>query len=228
MTPPLAHYLEKQPVFSCMSRVQQEKATLAAIHKHYQSGDFMVLAGDEWPYIFLVVEGSICALKESTEGRSLRVAELGEGELFWGLAFFEEGVPNPVSLQINRSCSAYLWKKDDLLPLLLENGKSTWELSRLMMSRMLYASEVIEGLAFQPVAGRLARLLMDIPNQETPGPIARSLTLDDMAARIGSTREVVCRFLQRFADSGLIKITRTEFEITDQAGLKEMAQKVKP
>jgi hypothetical protein len=48
-----------------------------------------------------------------------------------------------------------------------------------------------------------------------------------MAARIGSTREMVCRLLQRFADQELIKITRTEFEITDRERMLEMMQKVR-
>jgi DNA-binding transcriptional regulator LsrR (DeoR family) len=48
-----------------------------------------------------------------------------------------------------------------------------------------------------------------------------------MAARIGTTREMVCRLLQRFADQELIKITRTEFEITDLDRLIVMMQKVR-
>jgi len=75
------------------------------------------------------------------------------------------------------------------------------------------------------VAGRLARLLMDYPGRTASGPISRSLTLDNMAARIGTTREMVCRLLQRFADDEVIKITRTEFEITDRERLVKMTQK---
>jgi hypothetical protein len=37
----------------------------------------------------------------------------------------------------------------------------------------------------------------------------------------------VCRFLQRFADENLIKITRTEFEITNRERLADIAQKTK-
>jgi CRP-like cAMP-binding protein len=99
-------------------------------------------------------------------------------------------------------------------------------MSRLMVLRMLRASEIVEELAFQPVAGRLARLLIGYPGQDgSSGPVTRSLTLDNMAARIGSTREMVCRLLQRFADDDLITITRTEFEITNRDGLLKMMQK---
>jgi hypothetical protein len=45
------------------------------------------------------------------------------------------------------------------------------------------------------------------------------LTLDDMATRIGTTREMVCRVLYRFADKKLINVTRTEFVLTDRDGL---------
>ena len=133
----------------------------------------------------------------------------------------------PVALKVDQQSSLYLWTREQVLPILSSNGLMSYELCRLMVSRMLRASEIVEELAFQPVAGRLARLLIDYPGQATSGPIARSLTLDDMAARIGSTREVVCRFLQRFADEDLIKITRTEFEITDHERLMGIVRKVR-
>jgi CRP-like cAMP-binding protein len=54
--------------------------------------------------------------------------------------------------------------------------------------------------------------------------IGRHLTLDEMAARIGTTREMVCRALYRFADKRLIDVTRTEFVLTDEAGLGKLAE----
>jgi len=41
--------------------------------------------------------------------------------------------------------------------------------------------------------------------------IERLLTLGEMAARIGTTREMVCRVLYRFADKNLINVARAEF-----------------
>ncbi len=219
--------LVQHPLFSCLTPEEQETLARQAIRRNFSAGEVASRAGDIWAYLFLVREGSVQAIKESREGRSLVVAEIGAGEIFWGLAFFQDDTPNPVSLQFSRPSCLWLWQRATILPILLENGHFTWELSRLMVGRMLRASEVIEGLAFQPVAGRLAHLLMDYPGKADSGPTARSLTLDDMAARIGSTREMVCRLLQTFADQNLIKITRTDFEITDRDALAGMAQKVK-
>ncbi|MFH1632698.1 MAG: helix-turn-helix domain-containing protein [Chloroflexota bacterium] len=52
--------------------------------------------------------------------------------------------------------------------------------------------------------------------------MARDLTLDEMAARIGSTREMVCRALYRFADDEMIQITHTEFVFTNREKLAKL------
>ncbi len=221
----LSDLLKKSPVFSGLDAAGLDWLAGVAILKRYQPGEFLAYVGDCWPYLFLVAEGSLKAVKDSSEGRSLVVTELGAGEIFWGLAFFQDGLPNPVSLQVSRPAVIYLWQRDTILPFLLENGHLTWELSRLMVSRMLYASEVIEGLAFQPVAGRLARLLLEqYPADQISGE--RHLTLDEMAARVGTTREMVCRILYKFAEQGAIQINRTEFIFKDRGLLEEQTRRL--
>jgi CRP-like cAMP-binding protein len=110
---------------------------------------------------------------------------------------------------------------------MIENGQFTWDLAQLMVERMMLASQILEELAFQPVAGRLAHLLLDQFKDQSGDILSRDLTLDDMAARIGSTREMVCRHLYHFADKGVIEINRTEFKITDRSTLELMAGKGK-
>lgn len=216
--------LQDHPVLkNCRPEVRSRLAGLA-VKKQYQADETLVLAGDPWPYLFLVAEGCVSALKESHDGRSLVLVQLGQGELFWGLSFFQDDLANPVTLQSSLPSTIYLWSREQILPLLLENGSLTWELASLMVQRMLHASDVIEGLAFQPVAGRLARLLLDHFTVAGEPAIKRSLTLDEMAARVGTTREMVCRALYRFADRDLIEVTRTEFVLTDRKGLTRLAE----
>lgn len=219
--------LKQNPVFTRLNTEEQDKLLGWALIRHYQKGQYLTHAGDIWPYIFFLSKGSVIAVKESLEGRRLVATSFIAGEVFWGVSFFHPELPMPVALKVDQQSIVLLWSREQILPIILENGQIAWELSRLMVSRMLRASEIVEELAFQPVAGRLAKLLIEFPGQAPSGPISRSLTLDNMAARIGSTREMVCRLLQRFADQEMIKITRTEFEITDRERLAEMMQKVR-
>ncbi len=182
------------------------------------------MQGDVWPYLFLVAEGEVDAFKVSGEGRNLLVTTFGAGELFWGLAFFQEGAPLLATLEAHVPSLVYLWPRKYIEPVFIEHGRMSWELCRLMIQRMQRASAIVEELAFQPVSGRLARLLLDDFESAGDAAIARHLTLDEMAARVGTTREMVCRALYRFADKNLIDVTRTEFALTDKDGLRRVAE----
>jgi CRP-like cAMP-binding protein len=158
------------------------------------------------------------------EGRNLIVTTFSPGDIFWGMAFFYDQMPQPVSLMAETETVIHQWPIDFLRPMFQEEAALSWELTRLMIMRMLTASEILEEIAFLPVAGRLAKLLMEFKPAKPEETLSRSLTLDDMAARIGSTREMVCRFLHRFADDGIIDITRTEFRIADPERLSDLSK----
>lgn len=217
--------LRVNSIFAAFSPSEVDELVRLASARSYQKGEKVILYGDVWPYLFLVESGVIEAMKESPEGRNLHVGCFGKGEIFWGLAFFHENAPMPVTLDVREASLLYLWSRDSILPILLRNGQASWELSRLMADQMQHASELVEGLAFHPVAGRLARLLLDHFAQAGDSSISRHLTLDEMAARVGTTREMVCRALYNFSDKKLIEVTRTEFVLTDRAGLSQLVER---
>lgn len=216
----LAEILKDNAFFSQLKEHEILEVEAASRYRTYQRGEILVHQGDIWPFLFLVVEGEINAVKESIEGRELIAATIGPDDIFWGLAFFIQDAPMPVLLQINSTAKVYLWDRADLVPVIRKNGGLAWKLCLKMINRMQLASAIVEDLAFQPVMSRLAGLLIDISEDADGDVIARQLTLDEMAARIGSTREMVCRHLYRFAENGLIEISRTEFKIKDREKLR--------
>jgi CRP/FNR family transcriptional regulator len=219
--------LLQNSIFSMLDQPDLDLLSASMQSRHYAEGEWIVQHGDVWPHLFLIRSGEVTAMKESFEGRSLILATFKAGDIFWGLAFFLEDAPMPASLLASKDSEILICKREDIVPLLLKNGSLSWELSRLMIRRVQLASDIVEQLAFHPIAGRLARLLIESVGEDHQKTIPRNLTLNEMAARIGTTREVVCRFLHRFSDQGLIEITRTEFSVTDQNGLKDLAQHFK-
>jgi CRP-like cAMP-binding protein len=219
--------IRQNRIFSHLDEGDLNKILARSHQRRFQSGEWIVHHGEVWPNLFFIHSGQVTAIMESPEGRSLTLATIEAGEVFWGLAFFIENAPMPAGLKATQDCEIRQWSRDDLRPFIIENGQLSWELSCLAIRRVRFASEIVEKLAFQPVAGRLARLLLDQSGDKSSAQLPRDLTLDEMAARIGSTREVVSRFLHRFADDGLINITRTEFSVTDHQKLDDLAQKVK-
>ena len=220
----LLNLLKKNPVFGFLTEDDMNLMARQSLSRQYDKGEKVILYGEVWPYLFLVGKGSIEAVKESGEGRTLMINAFLIGNIFWGLAFFQENAPMPVTLEARESSELSLWPREMMMPILERNGRVAWELSCLMAGRMQRASEIVEELAFHPVAGRLARLLLDHFESAGDSAISRYLTLDDMAARIGSTREMVCRALYSFSDKKLIEVTRTEFVLTDREGLSQVSR----
>jgi len=216
--------LNAHPVFTSLDEKDRSLVAKWAVKRELKKSERLVMQGDVWPYLFLVAQGEVDAVKVSSEGRNLLVTTFGTGELFWGLAFFQEEAPLLATLEAHVPSLVYLWHRQYIEPFFIEHGRMSWELCRLMIQRMQRASAIVEELAFQPVAARLAKLLLDNFENAGEAAVSRHLTLDEMAARIGTTREMVCRALYRFADKKLIDVTRTEFVLTDKNGLRQIAE----
>jgi CRP-like cAMP-binding protein len=217
--------ISTHPVFASLDQRDLNALTMSAMIRTLDEGEFLVHQEVVWPFLFFVVDGEIQAVKESQEGRVLIATSIQPGEIFWGLGFFIDQAPMPVALQANQKSTLLIWERAGLMPIIQKNGAMSWSICQIMIRRMQVASGVVEELAFQPVVSRLAGLLLDVFGDAEGEFVSRELTLDDMAAHIGTTREVVCRHLYRFAERGAIEIRRTELKLHDRGLLKDHASR---
>lgn len=80
--------------------------------------------------------------------------------------------------------------------------------------------ETISDFAFQPVTNRLAKLLLEqVPASETS---ARDLTLDQIASRVASSPEVVCRTLYQLQRDGMLQVARASITLHDRTALERL------
>lgn len=221
----LIDWISRNKVLSALPLTSREFLVNHASLRNLTKGQILVLSGEVWPYLLLVTEGKVQAIKESSEGRSLVVGTFLPADIFWGLAFFDEESPMPVTLIATERTSLYLWNRDILVPVLQRESEVSWRLCLMMIERMKQVSMIVEEMAFQSVDRRLARLLLDHFTDSENDLMERHMTLDEMAAQIGTTREMVCRMLYRFSNNEMIQVTRTEFVLTDREKLRYLADR---
>lgn len=158
----------------------------------------------------------------SPEGRRQVVFKLNPCEVVWGHSVVDN-LPMPASLEVREDAVLYLWERETILPILLRNAEAAWDVSLILTQYMRRVREVVYGFAFHPVAGRLARLLLSHYTHVDGKSAPRDLSLDQMADTVGTTRELVSRTLHRFADEGLIQISRMELAFLDRVKLESLA-----
>jgi CRP/FNR family transcriptional regulator len=84
--------------------------------------------------------------------------------------------------------------------------------------------KIVEELSFFQVTNRLARLISQLPSEQLVGDREERLTQDELAARLGTVREVVARALRELERSGAIEVQRRQIRVADEKILREWAQ----
>ncbi len=121
----------ENPLFSKLDAGQLEELNKLSISRSYPKDQWITHYGSDWPHLFLVEEGQVTALKESSGGRSLVVTSLEKGDVFWGTGFFKEGMGMPVALVANQETRLRLWSRERLQPFMINNGQFTWDLDSI-------------------------------------------------------------------------------------------------
>lgn len=217
--------LSQAPVFRKINQDHLEELRKLATRQDLKKNQIICSSNENFPYVLLIDKGSLRILKESDKGQSLIVRTLKAGDIFWGHAVVDGG-PTPGTLKAaEANTRIYLWHKEHLLPILKQNPDALWEVSGILMQRMREASFTIDQLAFEDVLTRLAHLIITEYHKAGNKPkLRRSLTLEQMAAMIGTSPEVVCRLLYRIDEEGVIDINRNELFIKDIKKLSSLAK----
>ena len=220
----LHQQLAQATVFEKLPPKEIDLLVRNSIMKRLHRGDVLCHQGDDWSYAALVARGELRWAILSISGREQVLFRVESGRTFWAHALFD-GEPMPASLTASKASLVYLWPREVIAPILSRNPALLWEIMRMIMGTMRRAREVIYGLAFTPVAGRLAKLLLDQAAGQEGQLVQREMTLSEIASMVASSQEVVCRLLYQFQADEIIALNRTSFKVNDPSALKKMVEK---
>lgn len=185
-----------------------------AEHMHlreYQRGDVMFWEGDPCDGLYIVEQGSAKIFKLSPQGRQYIVRILQEGDTFAEVPAFDEGT-NPVNVEALETCRVWVINSQKLHELVMAHPafaqKVLVNFGRMLRGMVRMVSE----MAFYQVTHRLARLISELPQEKS----APHWTQEQLAARLGTVREVVARSLKELERSGAIKMEDRRIQVADQ------------
>ena len=122
--------------------------------------------------------------------------------------------------------------KADVKSLCLAHPEIALKAVKLLAGRLRKCAELVEALSLREVDQRLARWLLaearvrgqKLSNHPAGLELTLILTNQQIAARIGSVREVVSRALARLQQNGLIEIDGRRIVISDEKAMTVFAQ----
>ena len=198
-----------------------------AIEQNLKRGEILFSAGDEARGLYVIVSGALRAFRESIDGREQVIHVERAGATIGEAPMFDDGT-YPSTVAAEEDSVILFIDKRDVRSLCLSHPNIALAALKLMATRLRRCAELVETLSLREVDQRLARFLLE--EGQAIGKRAGKtvvfelvLTNQQIAARIGTVREVISRALSRLQQNELITVSGRVVSILDEAALRAFA-----
>jgi CRP/FNR family cyclic AMP-dependent transcriptional regulator len=177
------------------------------IARSYPRNTIIVTEGDTTDSLYIILEGRVKAFVSDGEGHDMVLSTQGPGEYFGEMAL-DEG-PRSASILTLEPSRFLVVQKSDLRDFVMKNPAFALSLIEKLIHRARALTASVKSLALMDVYGRVARLLLELA-EETGDEltIPQRLTQQEIASRIGASREMVSRILKDLSSGGYLTQSR--------------------
>ena len=171
------------------------------IRRHYVKGALIYPEGEPSRGLYLVESGTVRIFKRSADGREQDLHHIAPGQSFSDAAF--DGQPTVANAEALVSAVVHLVPRDPLRGLIMQHPEIGLSISRVLADRVRELSALVGELSLRHVVPRLATVLL---RQAESGSVAVLPTRHELAAQIGTVREVATRGLRSLERLGVIRL----------------------
>jgi len=224
--PDLALALVQTPVFADLAKPELDFLAQRAVVRRFSADELIFSEGDPCPGLYVSESGLVKIFKSSPGGREQVLSIEGPGQTIAEIPVFDGG-SYPASAQAIQDTTLLFISKQDFQALCLEYPKVALKVLRVVGRRLRTLVGIIEELSFNTVRSRLASLLLRMAQSgkrvASGIEVVLPVSNQELAARIGTVRELVSRNLSRLQAAGIIHIEGRTVTI---ANLKALEQEI--
>ena len=188
-----------------------------AYYAKIPAGRQIFAEGDEVDGIALLMSGAVRVYKLGLTGREITLYRFGEGE---SCIITANAILNqqdfPAIAMVEQDAEAVMIPAEIFSEWVRRYDPWREFVFNLFSQRLASVMEIVDEVAFQRMDRRVASFLLDRSQYQNPIRI----THQEIANEIGSSREVISRLLEDFAQRAIIGLSRGEIEVLDTEGLK--------
>jgi len=196
---------QQRPPFLGLSEQDIQALSQHAVTRAYPKNTIILNEGDQTDSLYIILSGRVKVFLANEEGKEIVLDTQGPGEYF-GEMVLDEG-PRSASVMTLDPCRFHLIPKNDVKALLQSHPDFAMHLVRKLIYRGRVLTEHVKSLALQNVYGRYVKLLQELAIKENGKlVIADKLSQQEMANRIGASREMINRIVKDLTTGGYITV----------------------
>jgi CRP/FNR family transcriptional regulator len=216
--------LRRAPLFASLTDAEMQALAARATRKRFQKDEQLFAEGDPCTGLYLVAAGKIRIFKLSSTGREQILSVDGPGSSFAELPVFDGG-NYPAAASALEDTEVLFISRKDFQNFCREHPDVALKVIAVVGSRLRRLVGIIEELSFTTVRQRLIAVILKLAEaNHTRSKEGLRIELpkshQDLAAELGTVRELVSRNLSRLEAEGFLDVEGRKIVVKDLPGLR--------
>jgi len=222
--PAVVAALKATPLFSALDGAEIAALAQRAMVRHFSAGEVLFSEGEPCAGLYVVAVGRVRIFKTSPTGREQVLTMEGPGSSLAELPVFDGG-SYPASAAAAEESQLLFVSRNDFRACCLDHPEVSLKVLQVVGARLRRLVGIIEELSFTSLRHRLiAWLLREAQAQGSmtaEGMVFElGMSHQEIAAHIGTVRELVSRNLARLQAQGLIHVQGRKITILNRERLE--------
>jgi len=216
------NYLNQVSALQDLSSAELEEVSSQTHMVEYKREHIFYMPDDPGEVLFILKKGRVQLYRISPDGRKLIFTILHPGAIFGHMALVGQHMYQTYAQALD-DCTICIWNRTQVEQLFVEKPQIAFRFLEAVGDRLSQVEERLAEVTFQPIATRLAALLLRLDRNGDESGKLIGYTHQYLADMLGTYRETTTQVLNQFKAQSLIRIGRKTIEILDVAGLERIA-----
>ncbi|NOY63518.1 MAG: Crp/Fnr family transcriptional regulator [Gammaproteobacteria bacterium] len=184
-----------------------------ALPRKVRKNNVVIHDGERSDSLFVILQGKVKIYLNDEEGKEVIINYQGIGEYFGELALLGETDRSASVMTVEDSIFSII-EKSAFLAMMARHPNIAITLIKNLVHRVYGLTDQVKALALMDVYGRVAKMLTDLAVQHNDvAVIELRLTQQDIASRVGASREMVSRIMKDLTVGGYISVNKKHITI---------------
>ena len=219
--------LAEVDIFADLTVAEMEAVAEAAPMRTYAPGQMLFTPHQRVEALFILKRGRVRIFRVSADGRALTTAILTPGTIFGEMVLLGQQMYDNWAEALDEALVCVM-SGDDVHRFLLSDPRIAARITAILGSRLAAMEQRLIDSVFKTVPQRTAAALLALSAEpeRRPGLLsfgAKPITIthEQLAALVGTSRETTTKALGEFAERGIIKLGRGKITVLDHARLAD-------
>lgn len=199
--------LQNVPLFAALPEEDLAAIARLATTRSMPANSIVVNEGDQTNSLYIILSGKVKIFLNDEDGKEVTLAIQESGDYFGEMVL--DGGRRSASVMTLERCLFSIIQKHDIEKYLRQNPDVALGIIRQLIGRIRTLSDNVRSLALLDVYGRLRKLLLDLAEESLGKRVIKGkLTQQEIANRVGASREMISKILKELTVGGYIKIEK--------------------